>query len=65
MFYRQLSLHYWFIFQVIYFSSDLFLNELFFKGIRYEYHQVAKGLPVDHGRYINIDTVKSLGVAPQ
>ena len=43
MFYRQLSLHYWFIFQVIYFSSDLFLNELFFKGVRYEYYQVAKG----------------------
>ncbi len=28
-------------------------------------YQTAKGLPVDHGRYINIDTVKSLGVAPQ
>ncbi len=28
-------------------------------------YQASKGLPVDHGRYINIDTVKSLGVAPQ
>ena len=28
-------------------------------------YQTSKGLPVDHGRYINIDTVKALGVAPQ
>ena len=28
-------------------------------------YQGTKGLPVDHGRYINIQTVKSLGIAPQ
>lgn len=28
-------------------------------------YQTSKGLPVDHGRYINIDTVKALGIAPQ
>ena len=28
-------------------------------------YQGAKGLPVDHGRYINIQTVKALGIAPQ
>ena len=28
-------------------------------------YQGAKGLPVDRGRYINIDTVKALGVAPK
>ena len=28
-------------------------------------YQASKGLPVDHSRYINIDTVKALGVAPQ
>ena len=28
-------------------------------------YQTSKGLLVDHGHYINIDTVKSLGVAPQ
>lgn len=28
-------------------------------------YQSAKGLPVDRGRYINIDTVKSLGVSPK
>lgn len=27
-------------------------------------YQTAKNLPVDHGRYINIDTVKALGVSP-
>lgn len=27
-------------------------------------YQSAKGLPVDRGRYINIDTVKALGIAP-
>lgn len=27
-------------------------------------YQAAKGLPVDRGRYINIATVKSLGIAP-
>lgn len=27
-------------------------------------YQSAKGLPVDRGRYINIQTVKSLGIAP-
>lgn len=27
-------------------------------------YQAAKGLPLDHGRYINVDTVKSLGIAP-
>ena len=28
-------------------------------------YQGAKGLPVDRGRYINIQTVKALGIAPQ
>ena len=28
-------------------------------------YQASKGLPVDKGRYINIETVKSLGVAPK
>ena len=28
-------------------------------------YQASKGLPVDHSRYINIDTVKALGIAPQ
>lgn len=28
-------------------------------------YQTSKGLPVDHGRYINIDTIKSLGIASQ
>jgi Putative peptidoglycan binding domain len=27
-------------------------------------YQAAKGLPIDRGRYINIDTVKSLGISP-
>jgi hypothetical protein len=27
-------------------------------------YQAAKGLPVDRGRYINVQTVKALGVAP-
>ena len=28
-------------------------------------YQAAKGLPVDHGRYINIKTVQDLGITPQ
>jgi hypothetical protein len=28
-------------------------------------YQNAKNLPVDHGRYINVDTVKSLGITPK
>lgn len=27
-------------------------------------YQSAKGLPIDHGRYINVETVKSLGISP-
>ena len=27
-------------------------------------YQAAKGLPIDHGRYINVETVKSLGLTP-
>lgn len=28
-------------------------------------YQAANNLPVDHGRYINVDTVKALGIAPK
>lgn len=27
-------------------------------------YQTSKGLPLDHGRYINVETVKSLGISP-